>query len=32
MENNMPIMVFNMHDKGAIRRAVLGEKIGTLVS
>jgi uridylate kinase len=32
MENNMPIMVFNMHDKGSIRRAVLGEKIGTLVS
>ena len=31
MENNMPIMVFNMHDKGSIKRAVLGEKIGTLV-
>ncbi|HNX05161.1 MAG TPA: UMP kinase, partial [Opitutales bacterium] len=31
MDNNMPIMVFNMHDKGSIRRAVLGEKIGTLV-
>jgi uridylate kinase len=32
MDNNMPILVFNMHDKGSIRRAVLGEKIGTLVS
>jgi uridylate kinase len=31
MENNMPIMVFNMHDKGSIKRAVQGEKIGTLV-
>jgi uridylate kinase len=31
MDNNMPIMVFNMHEEGAIKRAVLGEKIGTLV-
>jgi uridylate kinase len=32
LENNMPIMVFNMNEKGSIRRAVMGEKIGTLVS
>ena len=31
MENNMPIMVFNMNEPGSIRRAVLGDKIGTLV-
>ena len=31
MENNMPIMVFNMHDKGSIRRAAMGETIGTIV-
>lgn len=31
MENNMPIMVFNMNESDSIRRAVLGENIGTLV-
>ncbi len=31
MENNMPIMVFNMNEEDGIRRAVLGENIGTLV-
>ena len=30
-ENNMPVMVFNLNEEGSIRRAVLGEKIGTLV-
>lgn len=30
-DNDLPIMVFNMHEKGNIRRAVLGEPIGTLV-
>jgi uridylate kinase len=30
-DNELPIMVFNMHEKGNIRRAVLGEPIGTLV-
>ncbi len=30
-ENHMPIMVFNMNEPGSIRRAVMGEKIGTLV-
>jgi uridylate kinase len=30
-ENNIPIMVFNLFEKGNIRRAVMGEQIGTLV-
>lgn len=30
-DNALPIMVFNMHEKGNIRRAVTGEPIGTLV-
>jgi uridylate kinase len=32
MENNLPIMVFNMTVVGNIHRAVVGEPIGTLVS
>ena len=31
MDNNVPILVFDLNAPGAIRRAVLGEKIGTLV-
>ncbi|NLG55761.1 MAG: UMP kinase [Rhodococcus sp.] len=31
MDNNMPIMVFNLLTEGNIARAVSGEKIGTLV-
>ena len=31
MENKMPIIVFNMNKPGNIRRAVLGEKVGSLV-
>jgi len=31
MENNVPIVVFNITDRGNITRAALGEKIGTLV-
>lgn len=31
MDNNIPILVFSLADKGNIRRAVLGEKIGTYV-
>jgi uridylate kinase len=31
-ENNLPIVVFNLHGKGNILRAVLGEAIGTEVS
>jgi uridylate kinase len=31
-ENLLPILVFNLHKEGNIRRAVSGEKIGTLVN
>lgn len=30
-ENNIPIMVFNLAVKGNVRRAVMGESIGTIV-
>lgn len=31
MENQLPILVFSMKEPGSIHRAVMGEKIGTLV-
>jgi uridylate kinase len=31
LDNNVPILVFDLNDPHAIRKAVLGEKIGTLV-
>jgi len=31
MDNNLPILVFNLLQEGNIRRAVLGEQLGTLV-
>ena len=31
MENNLPIIVFNMNKEGNLRRVVTGEKVGTLV-
>jgi uridylate kinase len=31
MDNGMPIMIFNMHKAGNIRRAVLGERVGSTV-
>jgi uridylate kinase len=31
MDNNVPILVFDLGDEHAIRKAVIGEKIGTLV-
>lgn len=31
MENELPMMVFNMNDEGAVTRALRGEMIGTLV-
>ncbi len=31
MDNKMPIMVFSMEEKGSLKRAIMGEKIGTLV-
>ena len=32
MEHNMPLMVFNFRKDGNIIKAVLGEKVGTIVS
>jgi len=32
MENSLPILVFSMKEPGSILRAVMGEKIGTLVN
>ena len=31
MDNNLPIVVFNLNKEGNIRRVVLGERIGTVV-
>ena len=31
-ENNTPIVVFNLNQAGNIRRVVLGERVGSLVS
>jgi len=31
MDNNLPIVVFNLRDKGNIRKVIEGKKIGTLV-
>jgi uridylate kinase len=31
MDNNVPILVFDLGDEHAIRKAIVGEKIGTLV-
>lgn len=31
MDNNLPIIVFDLMEKGNIRRVVMGDKIGTLV-
>lgn len=30
-ENNMPVLVFDMNNKGNLKRIILGEKIGTIV-
>jgi uridylate kinase len=32
MDNDIPIVVFNMNEPGNIERVVMGEKVGTLVS
>ena len=32
MDNEVPILVLNLNEEGGIRRAILGEKVGTLVS
>ena len=31
MENSIPILVFNLHNTGNIRKAMAGEKVGTLI-
>ena len=31
MDNNLPLIVFNLTERGNLKRVVLGEKIGTLV-
>ena len=31
MDNNIPLIVFSITEKGNIKRVVLGEKIGTIV-
>ncbi len=31
MDNKMPILVFNMHERGNVLRAVRGEQVGTIV-
>ncbi|MEW6680939.1 MAG: UMP kinase [bacterium] len=30
-ENKLPVLVFNILEKGALKRAIMGEKIGTIV-
>jgi uridylate kinase len=32
MDNRMPIIIFDMNDPDSIRRAIVGEEVGTLVS
>lgn len=32
MENNLPIIVFNLKEKGNVKRVLLGEKVGSVVS
>ncbi|NQU08965.1 MAG: UMP kinase, partial [Candidatus Abyssubacteria bacterium] len=31
MDNNLPIVVFNLNKRGNIRKAVMGEKVGTVI-
>ncbi|MBN2245682.1 MAG: UMP kinase [Candidatus Aminicenantes bacterium] len=31
-DNNLPIIVFNLHKKGNLKNAVLGKKIGTIIN
>jgi uridylate kinase len=31
-ENNLPIVIFNLNERGNIRRVALGERVGSLVS
>ena len=31
MDNNLPIIVFNLFERGALKRIVLGEAVGTKI-
>jgi uridylate kinase len=31
-ENNLPIVIFNLNTRGNIKRVVMGEKVGSLVT
>jgi len=31
MDNNMPIIVFNMGEKGSMKKVIMGQKVGTLI-
>ena len=31
MENHIPIIIFNLHNPGNLRRAILGEQVGSLI-
>jgi uridylate kinase len=31
MDNQLPIIVFNMSEKGALKKLLKGQKVGTLV-
>lgn len=31
MENHMPLMVLNLWEEGSLKKALMGEKVGTLV-
>ena len=30
-DNDLPIVIFNLNERGNIRRVILGEKIGSMV-
>jgi uridylate kinase len=32
MEQKLPIIVFNLREKGNIKRVILGQNVGTLIS
>jgi uridylate kinase len=32
MDNDLPIIVFNLRRDGSIKQAVLGEKVGSLIT
>ena len=31
-ENNLPIVIFNLNQRGNIQRVVMGERVGSLVN